>query len=172
METNYSVPIFNIKISLLSYSHPQESRFKAFFDQIKPKKKRKAKNMSVNVKNVSLDIDKRTSIIIKNIPKDISNNKFYEIILKLCPNIDYFYIPVNIKSRKKLRVAFVNVKNYKLIIPIYMGLLYKMKFNYNSPDINMEICYSKYQGRDRLIQRFLCDKPFINKNNHKKNIQP
>ena len=35
-----------------------------------------------------------------------------------------------------------------------MGLLYKTKFIYHNPDIGMEICYSKVQGKNQLIQRF------------------
>ena len=36
-----------------------------------------------------------------------------------------------------------------------MGLLYKMKFVYDNPNIGMEICYSKVQGKNQLIQRFI-----------------
>ena len=69
-------------------------------------------------------------------------------------SIDFFYIPKTIKTRKNLRVAFVNVLNFKQIVPIYMGLLYKMKFIYSSPKIQMEICYSKVQGKELLMKRF------------------
>ena len=153
-------PLYNYKMFSLEYSHPKESRFKKLMEEMKPKRKRKPKSMQVDPKNVALGIDKRTSIVIKNIPKDISTQKFYELLLSLCPEINYYYVPVNIKSRKKLRVAFVDVNDCKNIVPIFMGL-YKMKFDYGKPNINMEICYSKYQGRHRLIQRFLCDKPFM-----------
>ena len=101
--------------------------------------------MRVNPKNIMLGLDKRTSIIIKNIPEDITQEQFKQIILKFNPFIDYFFVPNNIKTRKKLRVAFVNVLNYLQIVPIYMGLIYKTKFVYNSPDIEMEICYSKFK---------------------------
>ena len=139
-------------------NHPSESRFKDLFLQSKPKKKRKT--MIVNPKNVMLGIDKRTSIIIKNIPDDISDEHFKNIVFNFNQDIDFFYIPMNIKTRKKLRVAFVNVLDYKQIVPIYMGLIYKMKFIYNSPNIKMEICYSKVQGKQLLIQRFFQSSPF------------
>ena len=154
----------NYRISSLTFAHPIESRFKKLFEEIKTKRKRKTKTMKVDPKNVALGLDKRTSIIVKNIPKEISSKKFNDIILNLCPDIDYFYVPINIKSRKKLRVAFINVKGCKNIISIYMGLLYKYKFTYDKSDVNMEICYSKYQGKERLTQRFLCDKPFLKNN--------
>ena len=69
----------------------------------------------------------------------------------------------NIKTRKNLRVAFVNVLDAKQIVPIYMGL-YKMKFVYNSPNIEMEICYSKVQGKEQLLRRFFLFPQMVNHN--------
>ena len=142
----------NKEISFTFFKHPNESRFKYLFDNIKPKKKRKT--MSVSPKNIMLGLDKRTSIIIKNIPENIDQDQFKQIILNFNPYIDFYYVPMKIRTRKKLRVAFVNVANSLEIVPIYMGLLYKMKFKYNNPDTEMEICYSKVQGKDLLIKRF------------------
>ncbi len=139
------------KVKLI-LKHPMESRFKQLFSEQKTKKRRK--KMIVNPKNIMLDLDKRTSIIIKNIPDYITDEQFEKIIYNFNPNINFFYIPNTIKTRKKLRVAFVNVLNYKQIVPIYMGLLYKIKFNYNNPNIEMEICYSKVQGKNLLLNRF------------------
>ena len=70
---------------------------------------------------------------------------------------------MNIKTRRNLRVAFVNVLEYKQIVPIYMGL-YKMKFVYNSPNIEMEICYSKVQGKEQLFRRFFPFPPMLSDN--------
>ena len=157
--------IKSLKLSPLKlknmFQYPSESRFKEFFTQHKAKKKRKT--MMVNPKNVNLGLDKRTSIIIKNIPDYISDDQFRNIILHLNKNIDFFYVPSNIKTRKNLRVAFVNVLESKQIVPIYMGL-YKMKFVYNSPNIEMEICYSKVQGKEQLMRRFFPFPLFINNN--------
>ena len=157
--------IKSLKLSPLKlknmFQYPSESRFKEFFTQHKAKQKRKT--MMVNPKNVNLGLDKRTSIIIKNIPDYISDDQFRSIILNLNKNIDFFYVPSNIKTRKNLRVAFVNVLESKQIVPIYMGL-YKMKFVYNSPNIEMEICYSKVQGKEQLMRRFFPFPLFINNN--------
>ena len=156
-----SLKLYPSNISLL-LSHPEESRFKELFNQSKPKKKRKT--MQVNPKNIMLDLDKRSSIIIKNIPDDITDEQFKNIVFNFNKEINFFYIPSNIKTRKKLRVAFVNVLNYKQIVPIYMGLLYRMKFRYNNPNIEMEICYSKVQGKTLLLQRFFPNSSSINHN--------
>ena len=143
------------------FKYPSESRFKELFSQSKIKRKRKT--MMVNPKNALLGLDKRTSIIIKNIPDYISDEQFKNIVLSFNKEIDFFYVPMNIKTRKNLRVAFVNVLEYKQIVPIYMGL-YKMKFVYNSPNIEMEICYSKVQGKEQLFRRFFPFPPMFNNN--------
>ena len=142
----------NKKFALELFKFPKESRFKSLFENIKPKRKRKT--LSVNPKNIMLGLDKRTSIIIKNIPETMTSDQLNKIILNYTPNYDFFYIPLKIRTRKKLRVAFVNVTNSLEIVPVYMGLLYKIKFIYDNPSIKMEICYSKIQGKDQLIQRF------------------
>ena len=142
----------NKDLNSLVFKHPKESRFKFFFNNLKSKRKRKT--MSVNPKNIMLGLDKRTSIIIKNIPEEFTPEQFKKIVLNFNPYIDFYYVPNKIKTRKKLRVAFVNVLNFLDIVPIYMGLIYKMKFIYHNPNIEMEVCYSKVQGKDLLIKRF------------------
>ena len=142
----------NKDLNSLVFKHPKESRFKFFFNNLKSKRKRKT--MSVNPKNIMLGLDKRTSIIIKNIPEEFTPEQCKQIVLNFNPYIDFYYVPIKIKTRKKLRVAFVNVLNFLDIVPIYMGLLYKMKFIYHNPNIEMEVCYSKVQGKNLLIKRF------------------
>lgn len=166
---NYLVNSLNLssnKIRLL-LNHPTESRFKNLFEY-KPQKKKKRKVMNVNPRNIMLGLDKRSSIIIKNISDDLNEMQFKKIVFTFSKEIDFFYIPKNIKTRRNLRVAFVNVLNYKQIVPIYMGLLYKMKFIYSSPKIKMEICYSKVQGKEQLIKRFFSNE-LINVNQNQIN---
>ena len=152
---NYLVNSLNLssdKIRLL-LKHPTESRFKDLFEY-KPQKKKKRKTMNVNPRSIMLGLDQRTSIIIKNISDDLNEMQFKKIVFTFSKDIDFFHIPQTIKTRKNLRVAFVNVLHFKQIVPIYMGLLYKMKFIYSSPKIYMEICYSKVQGKELLMKRF------------------
>ena len=93
----------------------------------------------------------------------ISDEQFKKIILNFSHEFDFFYVPLNIKTRKNLQVAFINVLDSKQIVPIYMGL-YKMKFIYNSPNIEMEICYSKVQGKEQLLRRFFFFPQIMNNN--------
>jgi len=136
----------------LLFKYPKESRFKLLFDSIKTKKRKRT--MSINPKNIILGLDKRTSIIIKHIPEYFTPQLFMKVIAQYTTDLDFFYIPSEMRTRRKLRVAFVNVLDPLQIVPIYMGLLYKSKFIYNNPNIQMEICYSKAQGKNQLIKRF------------------
>ena len=166
---NYLIGSLNLSPtkSKTIFKYPSESRFKEFFSQSKIKRKRKT--MMVNPKNALLGLDKRTSIIIKNIPDYISDEQFKNIILSFSKAINFFYIPLNVRTRKKLRVAFLNVLDYKQIVPIYMGL-YKMKFVYSSPNTGMEICYSKVQGKEQLFRRFFPFPPIFGNNLMNMNI--
>ena len=53
-------------------------------------------------------------------------------------------------------IAYLNVINYKSIVPIYMGLR-KQTFDYFGNKINIEIYYSKVQGKDELKKVFKND---------------
>ena len=53
-------------------------------------------------------------------------------------------------------VAYLNVINYKSVVPIYMGLR-KHTFNYFNRNIQIEILYSKIQGKEELKKIFKVD---------------
>ena len=86
--------------------------------------------------------------MIKGIPIDISKKEIRNTIEKY-GNLNYLYIikdPKNIEHNTS--IAFVNVVNYKSIIPLYMNLR-NYKFNKNG---NIEIIYSNVQGKEQLNQ--------------------
>ena len=90
--------------------------------------------------------------MIKEIPNDISKKEIRNIIEKY-GNLNYLYIiikdPKNIEHNTS--IAFINVINYKSIIPLYMNLKnYKFKINGNF--YNIEIIYSNVQGKEQLNQ--------------------
>ena len=137
----------------LCFSHPKESRFKTFFQELENKGNQKTKkNTKIILKKIMTNNDKRTSIMVKNIPDNISEEQFEKIIFSLSKNVNFYYITKSAKAKNNRKIAFINVPYYKQIISIYTGLLYKMQFRYNSP--KMEICYSKHQGKDRLTQKY------------------
>ena len=137
------------------FKSPETSRFESFFISIykKEKKIKKTKKQSKLIfpEKIIRNEDKRTSLMIKGIPIDISKKEIRNIIEKY-GNLNYLYIikdPKNIEHNTS--IAFVNVVNYKSIIPLYMNLR-NYKFNKNGNVYNIEIIYSNVQGKEQLNQ--------------------
>ena len=131
------------------------SRFESFFISVYKKEKtnKKPKNNSINVfpEKIIRNEDKRTSLMIKGIPLDISKKEIRNIVEKY-GNINYLYIIKDPKSlENNTSIAFVNVVNYKSIIPLYMNLR-NYKFNKNGKIFNIKIQYSNVQGKEKLNQ--------------------
>ena len=133
------------------YERPEESRFNKFFSENK-KDKNMSTKLQLNGHKILIGEDKRTTILIKNIPKNMTKNQL-KIIIENIANINYIYIPLFMYSADNLRCAFVNVINSKSIIDIYLKLK-KFNFVYDNPNTKIEICYSKLQGKKALIDNF------------------
>ena len=95
--------------------------------------------------------DKRTSLIIKGIPTDLTKNEIHNLIEKY-GNINFLYVTKNNNKKEQFNsIAYINVINYRTIIPLFMnlrnasfirdGVLYKLK-----------IMYSAAQGKKQLKQ--------------------
>ena len=109
--------------------------------------------------------DKRTTIILKNLPNDITKEELKAIIEPL-GNINFIYIPLLIKNKSKLNFpcAYVNVINYKTILKIIEK--FKELKTVNKSDtvkslLNVDIFYSRTQGKHALINRFSLEKKFL-----------
>lgn len=144
-----------------NYEKAEESRFNKFFSENKNNRFMN-KGIQLNGYKILIGEDKRTTIFIKNLPKNMTKNQLKMIIEKIA-NINYIYIPLFMLSAYNLRCAFVNVINSKSIIDIYLQLK-KINFHYDNPNIKMEITYSKLQGKKALIENFR-DERNILKNN-------
>ena len=143
---------------ILSLYYPQfytpiNSRFETFFNSLE--KKENNSNSKLNKskiifpEKIARNEDKRTSLLIKGIPDYYSKNDIINYITKF-GNINYFFISKNVKNKNTL-IAFINVINYKSIIPIFMNLR-NLKFAISGNIYNIEITYSKIQGKQKLKQ--------------------
>ena len=153
-------------------SHPSQSRFHELFKRLnelnKTESNEKAKNKNINKKNkknimelnlykIQNGIDKRTSLMIKNIPKGIEEIDVVKWLLQLA-NLNYVFVPKDEFSNKILGFAFINVCEYTDILQ----LLQKLAFieNYNNNNINntnnkkIEVIYSHKQGLKSLSKSF------------------
>ena len=133
------------------FEKPEESRFNKFFSENKDNSI-VFKKLQLNGHKIFTGEDKRTTILIKNIPRNMTKNQLKLIIEKIA-NINYIYIPLFMLSADNLRCAFVNVVNSKSIIDIYLKLK-KINFFYDNPNTKLEISYSKLQGKKALIDNF------------------
>ena len=143
------------------FEKPEKSRFHKFFLENKSNCF-VDKKLQLNGHKIFTGEDKRTTILIKNLPKNMTKNQL-KLILEKITNINYIYIPLFMLSPDKLRCAFVNVVNSKSIIDIYLKLK-KCNFVYDNPNTKIEISYSNLQGKKALIDNFK-EERYILKNN-------
>ena len=145
-----------IELLFPRYVKVNHSRFISFFSDISEKKrnilKPKKKSLNISIEKIENSEDKRTSVMIKNLPSSITKEHFKDILGDV-GNINYMYLPYDKKNNKFLGFAFVNVVNYKTLIQIHKKLYGKKLDNYRMTK-NIEICYSKVQGKNELIQMF------------------
>ena len=137
------------------FNSPPSSRFESLFlylNKINSTTKKKfVVSYTILPDQVMQGEDKRTSLIIKNIPKNVKKKEIRNMIEKY-GNINFLAVSKD-KNIANFIVAYLNVINYKSIVPIYMGLR-KHTFNYQGKKINIEIYYSKVQGKDELKKLF------------------
>lgn len=140
------------------FSQSSNSRFESFFSTLSQKKKKlnqnnNSNNLKIYPEKIIQGIDKRSSIEIRNIPKDWKRNLMKSIIESF-GNINFLYI-CNDKTNNNLKTStiFVNYINYKSIVDIFM-LFRKISKN---QVINVEVFYSKTQGKENL-KKFFNDK--------------
>ena len=159
-----------LKFLFPGFTSPKESRFVKYFnvynkEQKKNFKKKSEKSLFIESINIINGKDKRTTIIIKNLPNDITKEALKAIIEPL-GNINFIYIPLLIKNKNKLNFpcAYINVINYKTILKIiekFKELKYVNKSENNNNFSNVDIFYSRTQGRRALINRFSLEKKFL-----------
>ena len=144
-----------LKLFFPHFNSPATSRFESLFKSLKNIEKNNKITTSYIIlpERIIRNEDKRTSILIKNIPKKIKKKEIRNLIEKFA-NINYLGITQDKKS-KRFVVAYLNVINYKSVVPIFMGLR-NHSFNYsnNSKTIKTELYYSKFQGKEELKKIF------------------
>lgn len=160
------------------FSSPSKSRFIETFAELSRKSKKikevhsmKSKSSSNNCTknkekdlndslNYDIDInkilkgkDQRTSVIIKGFPSTLTIKEAYLLVKNICKEMNFFYIPVYIREKKKYMYSFVNISNYISLIQLYFGLMKlknKITFYCNYDFSELSIFYSKTQGLEEL----------------------
>ena len=133
---------------------PLKSRFETLFISII--KMETPLNKDINRTNIIYpekivrNEDKRTSLEIKGIPKNMSKNEVRNLLYKF-GNINFLYIinSPDYENNNSTSIAFVNVINFKSIIPLFMNLR-NLKIEKFGKSYNLEINYSSVQGKQKL----------------------
>ena len=142
-----------IELLFPHFSHASESRFTSFFSTLNKKAHySKHQSCTISLPKIESGEDRRTSIIIKNLPPAVTKEYLRSVLVDV-GNINYVYLPFDKKNNKILGFAFVNVINYKTILHLYHKL-YGKKFDDFDMKKQIEICYSKVQGKSELIKMF------------------
>ena len=95
--------------------------------------------------------DKRTSLKIEGIPTDLTKKEIRNLIEKY-GNINYLYVTkINNKREQLSSIAYINVINFRTIIPLFMNLR-NISFNSNGKLYKLKIMYSSAQGKKQLKQ--------------------
>ena len=163
MSKEYRENTLVLKLLFCGFSYPRESRFAKIFHKNKNYQKHYP-SLNIEPVNILSGKDRRTTIILKNLPNDISKDDLKSIIEPL-GNINFIYIPLLIKNKNKttLPCAYINVINYKTILKIIQKFEQFKDLNYvcNKDFTKVEIFYSGTQGKYALINRFSLEKKFL-----------
>ena len=135
------------------FKSPNNSRFESFFISILKKedsyKNNKNKSKIIFPEKIIRNEDKRTSLIIKGIPHDMSKKDVRDLIEKH-GNLNFLYIIKDSNNEEKnSSIAYANVINYKTIIPIYMNLR-NFEIKRNEKTYKIKMSYSSVQGKEEL----------------------
>ncbi len=151
MKTKYEI-ISNFLFP--KFTQPKQSRFLKFFSSLSHNHKDNIQfnHYSISLEKIENGEDKRTSVIIKNIPNTLNKEKIKQI-LEGVGNINYLYLPFDKVMNRNLGFAFINVVNYKNIINLYHRL---KEYNFENDEYknSIEINYSKVQGKNNLSNMF------------------
>ena len=108
----------------------------------------------VNIKKVLSLEDKRTTIMIKNIPNKFTREKLIELIDKnFQDTYDLFLLPKDGNKNRNFGYAFINFISSYSIPYFYYSFNGKKWSDTNSLKV-CEITYSKIQGRNELISHY------------------
>ena len=154
-----------LSILFPNLSQPPQSRFHELFinlNQLNNQKidenkesmqHNKKKNiMELNLYKIKNGIDKRTSLMIKNIPKELYEINVIKWLNKLA-NLNYIFVPKDELSNKILGFAFINVCNYIDILEVLKNLEL-FEYYISNSNKKIEVLYSHKQGLQSLINSF------------------
>ncbi|OMJ67496.1 hypothetical protein SteCoe_35320 [Stentor coeruleus] len=98
--------------------------------------------------------DKRTTIMIKNIPNKYTQKMLIQAIDRnFTGTYDFLYLPIDFKNRCNVGYAFINFVDYRVIPAFFHEFNAKRWEKFNSEKI-CALAYGRIQGLQELVQHF------------------
>ena len=110
--------------------------------------------LNVDIKKVICLEDRRTTVMIKNIPNKFNRDMLLNIIDKNFKGAyDIFILPTDVNRYKNFGYSFINF-TCSYYIPNFYYLFNGKKWSNTNSQKMCEITYSKIQGRNNLLQHY------------------
>ncbi|KAG5230410.1 protein MEI [Salix suchowensis] len=98
--------------------------------------------------------DKRTTLMIKNIPNKYTSKMLLAAIDEQCRGTyDFIYLPIDFKNKCNVGYAFINMTDPQQIIPFHKAFNGKKWEKFNSEKV-ASLAYARIQGKTALIAHF------------------
>ena len=125
------------------------------------KKNQKPNSYEINIKKILTFEDKRTTLMIRNIPNKFTKDNFLYLFNKEFEGkFNCFLLPTDFNEKKNFGYCFINFLNPLDIIYFYYKFNGKNWPGTNSKKI-CEIIYSKIQGINKMIRHYPIKSIFI-----------
>lgn len=122
------------------------------------------KKFFLDIEKVRYGIDKRTTLMVKNIPNKYTQKMLLQTIdIDFNLKYDFFYLPIDFKNKCNVGYAFINFSDPLTIIPFYQAFHGKKWEKFNSEKV-CDITYARIQGKQALMNHFqnsslMCEDP-------------
>ncbi|OQS01290.1 hypothetical protein ACHHYP_01356 [Achlya hypogyna] len=113
-----------------------------------------ADEFSLGLDRVYAGTDKRTTLMVRNIPNKYTQSMLLaEINERHMGQYDFFYLPIDFKNKCNMGYAFINFMDTAAIGPFYETFNGQKWPNFNSDKV-CAISYARLQGKAAMIARF------------------
>lgn len=122
--------------------------------KVKVKVNEEELNLNININNILSKKEKRSTLMIKNIPNKFNQEYILNIINQnFKGTYDVFILPTDLNKIKNFGYAFINFTNSYYIPYFYFMFNGKMWFGTNSKKI-CELAFAKIQGKEPLVEHY------------------
>jgi len=118
------------------------------------RKQKQDRKFSLSIDRVRGGGDKRTTLMIKNIPNKYTQTMLLETLDEVVKGrYDFLYLPIDFKNGCNVGYAFINMLSAADIVAVYETFDDSKWAHFNSEKI-CQISYARIQGKEALITHF------------------